>query len=173
MQSSNDIRLNTVDSPGKVLLEKYLRPKGISALRFSSLSGISPTAINKILKGGFMSHNVIHRVSTVTRTAPRHWYYLQAHWEFQRYLILRRNVPEIGPISFQVQPHLFGAPGQVLLRDFIKPSGRSYHALAKKLHVHWMTLLDIVNGKRRITPQMAHKLAVAFDTETKYWLDLQ
>jgi addiction module HigA family antidote len=162
-----------IDSPGKTLQEKYLKPKDIAARRFSSLSGIAPSAVNEVLKGAPMSHNVIHRVSMVTRTATRFWYYLQARWEFQKYLTSRKDIPEIEPIRFEIQSHSFEAPGKVLQRDFVKPSGKSYHALAKILHIHWMTLPEIINGKRRITPLMAHKLAKAFDTETRYWLDLQ
>lgn len=172
MQPLNEAGLNC-DAPGKVLLERYLKPKGISVRRFSALSGIWVNTIAEVLNGAFMSHQVIHRVSMATRTAPRYWYYLQAAYEFSKYLRLRKDAPTIEPIRFEIQSHLFESPGQVLEREFIKPTGKSYHAIAKVLHVHSMTLPDIVNGKRRITPLMAHKLARAFDTETKYWLDLQ
>src|SRR6267154_175444 len=64
-------------------------------------------------------------------------------------------------------------PGQILLREFIKPLGISPSKLARDLNVPVRRVNDIVQGKRAITPDTALRLAVYFNMTPEFWMNLQ
>lgn len=64
-------------------------------------------------------------------------------------------------------------PGQVLRDDYIEPRGIKQDALAHALGVHRTTANELLNDKRTVTPEMALRLAHAFQTSAEYWLNLQ
>jgi len=173
MRSSIDNLPCNVDSPGQILLSNYLIPKGVTVREFSALSGVPTATLRDIIKGERMSNGVISRVSATTRTAPRYWHYLQETWQFHQYLHSGKAPIKIEPISLPLQTHSFEAPGQVLDREFIKPSGKSYRSIEEKYKIRYPLLCDIVRGKKSITPLVARQLEAAFGVSTKYWLDLQ
>jgi addiction module HigA family antidote len=63
--------------------------------------------------------------------------------------------------------------GEVLLEEFLKPMGISQHRLAMKIRVPARRINEIVLGKRRITADIALRLARYFGTSAKFWLGLQ
>lgn len=64
-------------------------------------------------------------------------------------------------------------PGEVLLSEFLEPSGITQSALAEKLHIPVQRVNTLVNGKRGMTPETALLLARAFDTTPEFWMNLQ
>jgi len=64
-------------------------------------------------------------------------------------------------------------PGEVLLKDFMKPLGLSQYRLAKDIGVTPIRISQIVNGKRAITVDTAMRLARYFGTSAGVWLRLQ
>ena len=64
-------------------------------------------------------------------------------------------------------------PGEILREEFMKPHGLSQNALAAALGVAPMTVNQIVNGKRRITAEVALRLGRFFDMAPQFWLNLQ
>ncbi len=64
-------------------------------------------------------------------------------------------------------------PGEVLLKEFLKPLGHTQVALAEHLGVPVQRINEIVNGKRGITPETAWLLAQAFRTSPEFWINLQ
>jgi addiction module HigA family antidote len=64
-------------------------------------------------------------------------------------------------------------PGEVLLEEFLKPMGLSQNQLALAIRVPARRINEIVQGKRRITPDTALRLARFFDTTPQFWLGLQ
>lgn len=64
-------------------------------------------------------------------------------------------------------------PGEVLREDFLKPLQLSQYALAKALAVPQISVSEIVNGKRAITPDTALRLARYFATSPEFWLGMQ
>ena len=64
-------------------------------------------------------------------------------------------------------------PGEVLLEEFLKPVGLSQNQLALAIRVPARRINEIVQGKRRITPDTALRLARFFDTTPQFWLGLQ
>ena len=64
-------------------------------------------------------------------------------------------------------------PGKVLKELYLNEYKISVTALALKLGVSRTTASELVNGKNGVTAEMALKLAKAFKTTPKLWLDMQ
>ena len=64
-------------------------------------------------------------------------------------------------------------PGEILLEEFIKPMGLTSARLAADLDVPTSRISEIVNGHRPITVDTAMRLAVFFNMEARFWLNLQ
>ena len=64
-------------------------------------------------------------------------------------------------------------PGEILLKEFMKPYGVTQDKLAKGIGVHPRHVSEIVRGKRAISPNLSMRLARYFCTSPKYWIDFQ
>jgi addiction module HigA family antidote len=64
-------------------------------------------------------------------------------------------------------------PGEILLEEFLKPSGMSQVELAQKLSVPVQRINTLINGKRGITAETALLLAREFKTSPEFWMNLQ
>jgi antitoxin HigA-1 len=64
-------------------------------------------------------------------------------------------------------------PGEIIKKLCLEPLGLSVTEAAKALGVSRKTLSSILNGRTRISPQMAIRLSIAFDTTPESWLNQQ
>ena len=64
-------------------------------------------------------------------------------------------------------------PGEILLEEFLNPMGLSQNRLALDIRVPARRINEIVQGKRRVTPDTALRLARFFDMSPQFWLGLQ
>lgn len=64
-------------------------------------------------------------------------------------------------------------PGGILKRHYIEPLSLTISEIAKDLGVSRKTISKIVNEKSAITPDMALRLAKAFNTSPELWLNMQ
>lgn len=64
-------------------------------------------------------------------------------------------------------------PGEILNEFFIKENGLSISKTAMHLGLSRQSLSELVNGKNGITAQTALRLAKAFNTSPRYWMNLQ
>ena len=64
-------------------------------------------------------------------------------------------------------------PGGILKRQYLIPSSLTITELAKILGISRKTLSKIVNEHGSVTPDLALRLAKAFDTTPEFWLNLQ
>ena len=64
-------------------------------------------------------------------------------------------------------------PGEVLREDFMAPLKLSMNRLAVDLHVPVTRIAEIVHERRGITPDTALRLARYFNTNARFWLNLQ
>ena len=64
-------------------------------------------------------------------------------------------------------------PGEVLKELCIEPLGITVTDAAKGLGVSRKTLSRILNGKAGISPEMAVRLSIAFNTSSESWLNQQ
>lgn len=64
-------------------------------------------------------------------------------------------------------------PGEILRALCLEPLGLTVTRAAQALGVSRKTLSAILNGRANITPEMAVRLSIAFDTTAASWLDQQ
>jgi addiction module HigA family antidote len=64
-------------------------------------------------------------------------------------------------------------PGEVLRDLCLEPLGLSVTAAAKALGISRKTLSTLLNGHAGISPEMAIRLSIAFDTSAESWLQQQ
>ena len=64
-------------------------------------------------------------------------------------------------------------PGEVLQEDFLGPMDISQYRVAKDIGVSARRINEIVHGHRRISADTALRLARAFGTSERFWLNLQ
>ncbi len=63
--------------------------------------------------------------------------------------------------------------GDVLQYEFLEPLHLKVNDLAEMLNVHRNTASAMVNNNRKLSTEMAYRLAVVFDTSVDFWLNLQ
>lgn len=64
-------------------------------------------------------------------------------------------------------------PGEVIKELCLEPLGISVTDAAEALGVSRKTLSAILNGRAGISPEMAVRLSIAFDTSAESWLNQQ
>ena len=64
-------------------------------------------------------------------------------------------------------------PGEVLRELCLVPLGLSVTRAAEALGVSRKTLSALLNGRTGISPEMAIRLSIAFDTSAESWLNQQ
>lgn len=64
-------------------------------------------------------------------------------------------------------------PGEVIKELCLEPLGLSVTDAAKGLDVSRKTLSSIINGKSGISPEMAVRLSIAFNTSSESWINQQ
>ncbi len=64
-------------------------------------------------------------------------------------------------------------PGEILKELCLEPLGINLTQGAQALGVSRKTLSAIINGRARITPEMALRLSLAFGTSAESWLNQQ
>lgn len=65
------------------------------------------------------------------------------------------------------------SPGEILIEEFLKPLDLTQRQLADHLGCDYKVINRIVNEQTAVTPEMATKLAAAFDTTPDFWLNSQ
>ncbi|HXC38987.1 MAG TPA: HigA family addiction module antitoxin [Burkholderiales bacterium] len=64
-------------------------------------------------------------------------------------------------------------PGEVLRQLCLEPLGLSVTVAAKGLGVSRKTLSAILNGRAGVSPEMAVRLSIAFNTSSESWMNQQ
>lgn len=64
-------------------------------------------------------------------------------------------------------------PGEILLEEFMRPSGLTARQLSGDIDVPPSRISDIVNGRRPITTDTALRLGLYFKMDPKFWTLLQ
>jgi addiction module HigA family antidote len=72
-----------------------------------------------------------------------------------------------------MQMHNPPHPGQVIRELCLEPLGLSVTEAAEGLGVARKTLSAVLNGRAGISPEMALRLSIAFDTSPESWLNQQ
>jgi addiction module HigA family antidote len=64
-------------------------------------------------------------------------------------------------------------PGEILLDEFLSPSGTTQSAFAARIGWTTSRLNELIRGKRGVTADAALDLATALGTSAKLWMNLQ
>lgn len=64
-------------------------------------------------------------------------------------------------------------PGEVLKELYLDPMGLTVTEAADGLGVSRKTLSSLINGRYRVSPEMAVRLSKSFDTSPQVWLGMQ
>ena len=64
-------------------------------------------------------------------------------------------------------------PGEILREEFLKPLGITQKMLAHHLECDYKVINRIINARASVTPDIATKLAMAFETTPDFWLNAQ
>jgi antitoxin HigA-1 len=64
-------------------------------------------------------------------------------------------------------------PGEILRQEFLAPLAISAREVADAIGVPPNRLTDIVRGRRGVTADTALRLGRYFDTDARFWLNLQ
>ncbi len=64
-------------------------------------------------------------------------------------------------------------PGEIIKELCLEPLGLTVTAAAKALGISRKTLSSIINGKAGISPEMAVRLSIAFNTSSESWVNQQ
>jgi addiction module HigA family antidote len=64
-------------------------------------------------------------------------------------------------------------PGEILLREFLLPTGISQYRLARDIGVTSSRINEIIHLRRSITADTALRLGRFFNMDAQFWLNLQ
>ena len=64
-------------------------------------------------------------------------------------------------------------PGEILNEEYLLPLGMTQKELAQHIDCDYKVVNRIINERARVTPEMAQKLGMAFDTTPDFWLNAQ
>jgi addiction module HigA family antidote len=174
MSSTNTHSFNLTPS---IALYAYISAFKMTKKEFSDELGISLYKLDKLLRGGRLSENVIESLSRCTKTEPEYWINLQMRYLLKEFLIKRRNIskPMILPIiSRRVCPVKVEYPvGHFLNIYFLKPLGLPIKALVEHLKMSHFKIRALVYNQIQINQSIAYELAKTFNNTPYYWIELQ
>ena len=64
-------------------------------------------------------------------------------------------------------------PGEMLLKEFLKPMGLSQQELARSIRVPYQRINELIHKRRGVTPGTALRLAKYFGNSAGFWMTLQ
>jgi antitoxin HigA-1 len=64
-------------------------------------------------------------------------------------------------------------PGEILQLDFLEPIAINAYRLSTDIEISQTRIREILNGKRAITADTAHRLSHYFGNSAQFWLNLQ
>ena len=82
---------------------------------------------------------------------------------------MKTTIKNTSSLRMHNPPH----PGKVLRKLCFEPLGLSVTKAAKALGVSRSTLSSLIHGRTGITPEMAVRLSIAFDTTPESWMNQQ
>ena len=72
-------------TPGEILAEEFLKPKGITQYRLAKDIGVPPRRINEIVKGQrAITADTALRLGRYFGTSPEFWLNLQTHYDLEQ-----------------------------------------------------------------------------------------
>lgn len=82
---------------------------------------------------------------------------------------MKTTIKKLTNMRMHNPPH----PGEVIRKLCLEPLGLSVTKAAKALGVSRNTLSSLLNGQTGVSPEMAVRLSIAFDTTPESWMNQQ
>src|SRR3954464_13237995 len=80
--------------PGRIILEEFLAPRGISVFRLAQEIGVAPRRLYEIVQGQLsINAEIAHRLAHYFGMSERYWLDLQAQYDGKREDKLRKELP--------------------------------------------------------------------------------
>lgn len=87
--------------PGRIILEEFLAPRGISVFRLANEIGVSPRRIYEIVQGQCsISADIAHRLAHYFGMSERYWLDLQARYDGRQEYQLSKERPRKQSIRY-------------------------------------------------------------------------
>ncbi len=64
-------------------------------------------------------------------------------------------------------------PGEILLKEFMRPMGISTHRLAEEINVPVTRIAEICSGQNGLSADIAMRLSSYFGTSAEFWMGIQ
>ena len=71
------------------------------------------------------------------------------------------------------KPRILTPPGDILAQEYLSPLGLSARALGEAIGVPGNRLSEIIRARRDVSADTAIRLARYFNTDPRFWLNLQ
>jgi antitoxin HigA-1 len=82
---------------------------------------------------------------------------------------MKTTIKKLTNMRMHNPPH----PGEIIRELCLEPLGLSVTKAAKALGVSRNTLSSILNGQTAVSPEMAVRLSIAFETTAESWMNQQ
>ena len=93
-ETINDSNKLSMVHPGRIILEEFLAPKGISVFRLAKEIGVSPRRIYEIVQGQrSINADIAHRFAHYFGMSERYWLDLQARYDGRQDDKLSKELP--------------------------------------------------------------------------------
>lgn len=82
---STPLSMHNPPHPGEFITEVYLEPSGMSMREFAGRLGVTPSTLQRLLKGSHgVSPEMALRLSVVVGRSPESWLVMQDAWDLWR-----------------------------------------------------------------------------------------
>jgi len=176
------------EAPWIVLQREYIKPLRIDTGRLAKQCKMSKKALQTFLLGkSKLNYPMAGRLGAALGTGTKYWLDIQLGYEIQEYLLIEgKNIEQIRNSlsnfyeravllprysSLSQKSYCFH-PGQVLLEDFIKPSGIPSRHWAPLFMLPEHRIRSFLAGKKEISPELVIKFSKVFKTKVEFWIDL-
>jgi addiction module HigA family antidote len=96
---SDSLAMHNPPHPGEFLSDVYLEPSGMSIREFAGRLGVTPSTLQRLLKGSHgVSPEMALRLSVVVGRSPESWLAMQDAWDLWQ-VRERVDVGDLTPLS--------------------------------------------------------------------------
>ena len=96
---SDPLAMHNPPHPGEFLSDVYLEPSGMSIREFAGRLGVTPSTLQRLLKGSHgVSPEMALRLSVVVGRSPESWLAMQDAWDLWQ-VRERVDVADLTPLS--------------------------------------------------------------------------
>jgi addiction module HigA family antidote len=177
-----------LESPGQILRIHYIRPSGRSFNSFDEQFAVPKNTIHNIVHGkSRIGYLIAGKLATVFGTDAKYWLDVQTAYELKsmiRSKLINNTILRNSLLNYcsritkkdrvrHLQSRNPLHPGQVLMEQFIKPSGIPCIDWQRMLCLSKKSFSSIINKKSELSLELLIKLSRVCGTKAHYWIEAQ